>query len=84
MELDELYNLLDKRTREGLRDIIRGQRDAYAGRETDAERFYETFAPALQASDRLFRELAPTAARCARFTSSTAELRGRSDRAAPT
>ena len=84
MELDELYNLLDKPTREGLRDIIRGQRDAYAGRESDAERFYETFAPALQASDRLFRELGSDGRSLRAFTSSTAELRGRSDRAAPT
>jgi phospholipid/cholesterol/gamma-HCH transport system substrate-binding protein len=74
VELDELYNLLDKRTREGLRDIIRGQRDWYAGRETDSERFYETFAPALQASDRLFRELASDGRSLRQFTSSTAEL----------
>jgi phospholipid/cholesterol/gamma-HCH transport system substrate-binding protein len=74
VELDELYNLLDKRTRDGLRNIIRGQRDAYAGRETDAERFYETFAPALQASDRLFRELASDGGSLRRFTASTAEL----------
>jgi phospholipid/cholesterol/gamma-HCH transport system substrate-binding protein len=74
VELDELYNLLDKRTRDGLRNIIRGQRDAYAGRERDAERFYETFAPALQASDRLFRELASDGESLRRFTGSTAEL----------
>jgi phospholipid/cholesterol/gamma-HCH transport system substrate-binding protein len=74
VELDELYNLLDRRTRDGLRNIIRGQRDAYAGRETDAERFYETFAPALQASDRLFRELGSDGASLRRFTGSTAEL----------
>ena len=76
VELDELYNLLDRRTRDGLRNIIRGQRDAYAGRETDAERFYETFAPALQASDRLFRELASDGESLRRFTRSTAELAG--------
>jgi phospholipid/cholesterol/gamma-HCH transport system substrate-binding protein len=74
VELDELYNLLDKRTRDGLRNIIRGQRDAYTGRERDAERFYETFAPALQASDRLFRELASDGQSLRRFTGSTAEL----------
>jgi phospholipid/cholesterol/gamma-HCH transport system substrate-binding protein len=76
VELDELYNLLDKRTRDGLRNIIRGQRDAYRGRESDAERFYETFAPALQASDRLFRELASDGESLRRFTTSTAELAG--------
>jgi phospholipid/cholesterol/gamma-HCH transport system substrate-binding protein len=74
VELDELYNLLDRRTRDGLRNVIRGQRDAYAGREADAERFYETFAPALQASDRLFRELASDGDSLRRFAGSTAEL----------
>jgi phospholipid/cholesterol/gamma-HCH transport system substrate-binding protein len=76
VELDELYNLLDERTRDGLRNIIRGQRDWYAGRESDSERFYSTFAPALQASDRLFRELASDRESLRRFTKSTAELAG--------
>lgn len=74
VELDELYNLLDGRTRNALRNVIRGQRDAYAGRAADAERFYETFAPALQASDRLFRELSSDGRSLRRFTASTAQL----------
>lgn len=74
VELDELYNLLDGRTRDGIRNVIRGQRDAYAGRAADAERFYETFAPALQASDRLFKELASDGRSLRRFTASTAQL----------
>jgi phospholipid/cholesterol/gamma-HCH transport system substrate-binding protein len=76
VELDELYNLLDERTRDGLRGIVRGQRDAYAGRAADAERFYETFAPALQASDRLFRELASDGRSLRRFVRATGELAG--------
>jgi phospholipid/cholesterol/gamma-HCH transport system substrate-binding protein len=76
VELDELYNLLDKRTRDGLRGIVRGQRDVYAGRAADAERFYETFAPALQASDRLFRELASDGRSLRRFVSATGRLAG--------
>jgi phospholipid/cholesterol/gamma-HCH transport system substrate-binding protein len=76
VELDELYNLLDGRTRDALRNVIRGQRDAYAGRAADAERFYETFAPALQASDRLFRELGSDGESLRRFTASTARLAG--------
>ena len=76
VELDELYNLLDEPTRDGLRGIVRGQRDAYAGRAADAERFYETLAPALQASDRLFRELASDGRSLRRFVSATGKLAG--------
>jgi phospholipid/cholesterol/gamma-HCH transport system substrate-binding protein len=74
VELDELYNLLDERTRDAVRNMIRGQDDAFAGRAADAERFYETFAPALQASDRLFRELASDGRSLRRFVRASGEL----------
>ena len=64
VEIDELYNLLDERTRASLGNMIRGQRDAFRGRAADADRFYATFAPAVQASDRLFRGRPATASRC--------------------
>jgi phospholipid/cholesterol/gamma-HCH transport system substrate-binding protein len=74
VEIDELYNLLDKRTRAGLRDLIRGQRDAFDGRATDAARFYATFAPAVQASDRLLRQLDSDGRSLKRFVVATAQL----------
>jgi phospholipid/cholesterol/gamma-HCH transport system substrate-binding protein len=74
VEIDELYNLLDKPTRDGLRNIIRGQRDAFLGRTADAERFYETFAPAVQATDRLFRQLDSDGKSLERFVGATSEL----------
>jgi phospholipid/cholesterol/gamma-HCH transport system substrate-binding protein len=74
VELDELYNLLDPKTREGLRQIIHGQRDAWLGRAADGRRFYETFAPAVQASDRLFRELAGDGRSLQRFLDAGSRL----------
>jgi phospholipid/cholesterol/gamma-HCH transport system substrate-binding protein len=74
VELDELYNLLDPKTRDGLRDIIRGQADAYRGRSADAYRFFETFAPALQASDRVFRDLADDQTSLSRFLVASGRL----------
>jgi phospholipid/cholesterol/gamma-HCH transport system substrate-binding protein len=74
VEIDELYNLLDARTRDGLRNVIRGQRDAFDGRSADAERFYETFTPAVQASDRLFRELTSDGTSLRKFVTATGRL----------
>ena len=74
VEIDELYNLLDERTRDSLRDLIRGQRSALEGRGADADRFYATFAPAVQASDRLFKELASDGESLERFVRESAEL----------
>ena len=76
VELDELYNLLDPETRDGLRDIIRGQADVYRGRSADALRFFETFAPALQASDRVFRELGEDETSLKRFLAASGRLAG--------
>lgn len=74
VEIDELYSLLNKRTRDSLRDVIHGQRDAFAGRAADADRFYATFAPAVQASDRLFKELASDGHSLERFVRESGKL----------
>jgi phospholipid/cholesterol/gamma-HCH transport system substrate-binding protein len=74
VELDELYNLLDPPTRDGLRHLIRGERDAWAGRSADGRRFFETFAPAVQASDRLFRELSGDGRSLERFLAAGSQL----------
>ena len=74
VEIDELYNLLDKRTRDGIRDVLRGQRAAFLGRAADADRFYATFAPAVQAGDRLFRQLDSDGKSLRRFVVATAQL----------
>jgi phospholipid/cholesterol/gamma-HCH transport system substrate-binding protein len=57
VDLDQLFNALDPRAREGLRGIIRGSATAYGGRGPQANATYRYFAPALTSTDRLLREL---------------------------
>lgn len=57
VDLDQVLNALDPRTREGLRQLIRGSGDWYAGRAREADRSARYFAPALQATTRLTAEL---------------------------
>jgi phospholipid/cholesterol/gamma-HCH transport system substrate-binding protein len=57
VDLDQLFNALDPRAREGLRGIIRGSATAYAGKGPQANATYRYFAPALTSTDRLLREL---------------------------
>jgi phospholipid/cholesterol/gamma-HCH transport system substrate-binding protein len=74
VELDELYDLFDPPTRNGVRQIVRGQADAFRGREQDAQRVYASLAPALQASDRVFRQLSDDGPALRRFLSASGRL----------
>ena len=57
VDLDQLFNTFDKRTRSALQDFIQGQATVYTGNSAEARRTYKYFAPGLQASERLFAEL---------------------------
>jgi phospholipid/cholesterol/gamma-HCH transport system substrate-binding protein len=57
VELDQLFNTFNAKGRRGLRDIIRGYGDAYAGRGAQANLAYKYLNPSLVATDRLFAEL---------------------------
>ncbi len=57
VDLDQLFNTLDERTRAGLRDFIQGQAAVYTGNSAAARATYKYFAPSLQESERLFAEL---------------------------
>jgi phospholipid/cholesterol/gamma-HCH transport system substrate-binding protein len=57
VDLDQLFNTLDARTRKGLQDFIQGQAAVYTGNNEAARATYKYFAPSLQESDRLFAEL---------------------------
>ncbi len=57
VDLDQLFNLFDKRTRRGLRGFIRGNARLYRGRADEANAGWEYLNPSLVASTRLFREL---------------------------
>lgn len=57
VDLDQLFNTFDKRTRNALADFIQGQATVYTGNNAEARETYKYFAPSLQASQRLFAEL---------------------------
>jgi phospholipid/cholesterol/gamma-HCH transport system substrate-binding protein len=58
VDLDEVFNTLDPKTRLGLRQIIRGSAQQYAGRSKEASRSLKYLSPALSATSRLTREVA--------------------------
>ncbi len=57
VDLDQLFNALDPGARKGLQQVIKGQADWYQGRGADAARSLKYFAPALNSTSRLTREL---------------------------
>jgi phospholipid/cholesterol/gamma-HCH transport system substrate-binding protein len=58
VDLDQLFNSLDPKTRAGLRNIIRGQADWYAGRVGDASQSTRYLGPFLSSTTDLTSELA--------------------------
>jgi phospholipid/cholesterol/gamma-HCH transport system substrate-binding protein len=58
VDLDVLFNTLDERTRGGLRNLIRGSGNQYAGRGVEAGESIKYFAPFLSSTTRLTGELA--------------------------
>jgi phospholipid/cholesterol/gamma-HCH transport system substrate-binding protein len=57
VDIDQLFDTFDPKTKQGLRDFIQGQAAVYTGNNEEARATYKYFAPSLQASDRLFAEL---------------------------
>jgi phospholipid/cholesterol/gamma-HCH transport system substrate-binding protein len=57
VDLDQLFNTFDRKTRNGLRNFIKGQATVYTGNNEEARETYKYFAPSLQAGQRLFAEL---------------------------
>ncbi len=57
VDLDQLFDTLNKRTRVGLQDFIQGQATVYSGNNEEARETYRYFAPSLQESTKLFAEL---------------------------
>ena len=57
VDLDQLFNTFNPRTRQGLRDFIQGYAQVYAGSAPQANKTYKYFAPALDSSQRLLNEL---------------------------
>jgi phospholipid/cholesterol/gamma-HCH transport system substrate-binding protein len=57
VEIDQLFNTFDPKTRKGLDHFIHGFADWYAGQEKNASQSARYFPPALAGATRLFREL---------------------------
>jgi phospholipid/cholesterol/gamma-HCH transport system substrate-binding protein len=57
VDLDQLFNTFDARTRKALSGLIRGYSTAYGGRGAAANEGFRYLNPSLASSSRLFREL---------------------------
>ncbi len=74
VDLDEIFNLFDPKTRVGLRDVIRGFGTTYSGRGKQANAGIVYLNPSLAASSRLFRELLYDKPSLHRFIGESADL----------
>ena len=74
VDLDEVFNALDPKTREGLRRIIRGSATWYDGRAGESRRSLKYLAPALSATSRLTREVALDQKTFERFVTDSATV----------
>jgi phospholipid/cholesterol/gamma-HCH transport system substrate-binding protein len=57
VDLDQLFNTFDARTRKALRNVIQGSASLYADNPEGARSTYKYFAPGLSTARRLFAEL---------------------------
>jgi phospholipid/cholesterol/gamma-HCH transport system substrate-binding protein len=67
VDLDQLFNTFDEKTRAALQDFIQGQATVYTGNNGAARRTYKYFAPSLQAGERLLADLNYDQAALSRF-----------------
>ena len=67
VDLDQLFNTLDAKTRTALQDVIKGQATIYTGNNQAARKTYKYFAPGLQATQRLLAELTSDQQSLSRF-----------------
>jgi phospholipid/cholesterol/gamma-HCH transport system substrate-binding protein len=76
VDLDQLFNTLDPRTRAGLQQIIKGGAQQYAGRGAQANAALHYFNPAISTSSRITRELVVDQTAFRRFVTDTARTVG--------
>lgn len=57
VDLDQLFNTFDAKTRNSLQEVFEGQANVYAGAEEEANRAYKFLAPALNSTERLLAEI---------------------------
>ncbi len=76
VDLDQLFNTFDAKTKAGLRDFIQGYATVYTGNNEQARETYKYFAPSLQESSRLFAELTRDQEALSRFLVSGSRVFG--------
>jgi phospholipid/cholesterol/gamma-HCH transport system substrate-binding protein len=74
VDLDDLFNTFDPRTRKALSGLIRGQDAVYAGKGEEAGAGWAYLNPSLAAADRLFREVNADTPLLERFIGATGTL----------
>ncbi len=74
VDLDQLFNTFDPKTRSALSGLIRGENEIYAGRGKQAGAGWAYLNPALAASDRLFQEVNVDTRLLQRFVGASATL----------
>jgi phospholipid/cholesterol/gamma-HCH transport system substrate-binding protein len=76
VDLDQLFNTFDERTRRALQDVIQGEAAVYAGNYEEARETYKYFAPSLQETERLLAEVNRDDTVLRRFLTSGAQVFG--------
>jgi len=76
VDIDQLFNTFDEKTRVGLQLFIQGQATQYDGRAREARRSLEYLSPALSATSRLTRELVVDDEIFERFVTDTSKVVG--------
>jgi phospholipid/cholesterol/gamma-HCH transport system substrate-binding protein len=74
VDLDQIFNTLDERTRGSLQDVVKGFATQYEGKEAEAGEAAEYFNPLLSTSRRLVGELTEDEAALTRFIVDTGRL----------
>ena len=74
VELDELFNTLDPKTRKGLQDVVQGSATWYDGKSAQARKALQYFNAALSSSSRLTRELVRDRESFRGFVNDTAQV----------
>ena len=74
VDLDELFNTLDPKTRKALQQVIQGSAAQIEGRSKEASRSLKYFAPTLSATSRLTQEIALDEKTFERFVVDTASV----------
>jgi phospholipid/cholesterol/gamma-HCH transport system substrate-binding protein len=76
VDLDQLFNTLDPKTRKGLQQVIQGQATYFGGRSKDYRQALEYTAPALDTTSDLTRQLVADDANFDRFLVDTSRAMG--------